>query len=691
MKHKRLTVSYISNPSKLIIVTFIFCLLFTNDVLSQDKIKIAALEWEPFISAQLSNNGYTSEVIEEAFASVNHEVEFEFVTFARAQKLLDKGLTDGYITPYANIKEPEQHSLSSPFYGDSIVLLKPKSLDLSLVSPSSLAFDDYIVQLSKYKFGIIRGSITTKGFKSLHANNIRYTTSNIQNIDNLARGIVDFIIIGKHSAADIITNKRPHLIGKFEIIQPKDSNDTFRIAFSKKDSTIKNSFNKGLMAIERNGTLTKISKKHGIYPPQKQNNKTVLTIGTVNNKDMLQLQSLSSTFEKANPDIFLDWRIYDENTLRSRTLSDLAISDGQFDIMTIGLQEIPVWSKNKWLTPIDNLSEEYDVSDIFERLREVHSYNGKLHALPFYAETSVTYYRKDLFSKANITMSKQPTYKDIIKYAKAIHDPENEIFGLCLRGKSGWGENMAIFTTMVNTYGGKWFDKGWHPKITSKAWKEALNTYNLLLTKYSPPRPYLNGYNENLELFLEGKCGMWIDSTIASSSLFNNELSTVSNHVAVTKAPIAITENGSNWLWAWSFAIPESSKNKYIAQKFITWATSKDYIKLLSKTKSSKAIPQGTRQSTYTNQAYQDAMPYSHIVLESMTETTKQHYKDSNKPYKGIQFVEIAEFPAIANHVGLLISDVIQGKILADVALKKAQNFTNLQMALSGYYGEGNY
>jgi sorbitol/mannitol transport system substrate-binding protein len=585
--------------------------------------------------------------------------------------------------------ETNQYSLSKPFYGDSIVLLKPKSLNISLVNPSTLTIDDYIAQLTQYRFGIIRGSLLSKQYPSLAANNINYATNNIQNIDDLSQGIVDFIIIGKYSAAEIITNKRPHLIGSFEVIQPKNSNNAFRIAFSKKNKNhqrIKNSFDKGLMAIQQNGTLNIINQKHGMYPPQKQSNKTTLTIGTVNNKDMLQLKALSESFEEAHQDIHLDWHVYDENTLRSRTLSDLAISDGQFDIVTIGLQEIPVWSKNKWLSPIKNLSKEYDVPDIFERLIEAHSYEDELHALPFYAESSVTYYRKDLFLKADITMNEQPTYADIITYAEAVHNPEEGIFGLCLRGKAGWGENMALFTTMVNTYGGKWFDKNWQPQINSEAWKQALNTYHLLLTKYSPPKPELNGYNENLELFLKGKCGIWIDSTIASSSLFNSEASLVSNHVAVVKAPIANTVRGSNWLWAWSFAISTYSKNKDAAQKFITWATSKEYIALLSKNMSYKAIPQGTRISTYTNDSYQDVMPYSHIILRSMTDASKQSNKDDDKPYKGIQFVEISEFPSIANHVGLLISDVIQGKTSTDNALKKAQKYTKLQMRLSGYY-----
>jgi sorbitol/mannitol transport system substrate-binding protein len=666
--------------------------LFATEVQSKEKVKIATLEWEPFISSKLPNNGYTAEVIKAAFKNRGYDVVIEFVTLARGKKLLEQGLIDGYITPYGHIKETEEHLLSSPFHGDSIGLLKSKSLVVNSLETSSATFDDYIEQLARYKFGVIRGGLVSERFNFLPASNVHYSTNALQNIDNLAQGKVNFIVIGKYSAADIITNLRPHLIGKFEFLQTKESSNGFRIAFSnksKKHLKIKKHFNKGLGEIELDGTLAELSKKHGIYPSKIADDKTILTVGTVNNRDMLILEELSSIFEKENPEIEIKWRIYDENTLRNRTLSDLAISDGQFDIVTIGLQEIPTWSKNEWLSPITNLPNDYEVSDIFQRLIDTHSYKNELYALPFYAESSVTYYRKDLFLKAGITMVAQPTYKDIIKYAEAIHNPTKGIYGICLRGKAGWGENMGLFTTMVNTYGGTWFDKHWLPKINSIPWKQALETYSFLITKFGPPQPTLKGYNENLQLFLAGKCGIWIDATIASNTLFDNELSLVSDHVGVVKAPTAVTSHGANWLWAWSFAIPANSQNKNIAQKFITWATSKSYINLVSQKKGIKSIPQGTRHSTYANHTYQASLPYADIMFEAMLDASEQGYKDSDKPYKGIQFVEISEFPAIGNYTGLLITEVIKGNITPEVALKKAQNHTKLQMDLSGYNKTG--
>ncbi len=82
---------------------------------------------------------------------------------------------------------------------------------------------------------------------------------------------------------------------------------------------------------------------------------TTLTIATVNNGDMVVMQKLSSQFEAQHPDIRLRWVILEENVLRQRVTTDIATHAGQFDILTIGNYEVPIWARQGWLEPIDNL------------------------------------------------------------------------------------------------------------------------------------------------------------------------------------------------------------------------------------------------------------------------------------------------------------------------------------------------
>src|ERR1700719_318117 len=225
--------------------------------------------------------------------------------------------------------------------------------------------------------------------------------------------------------------------------------------------------------------------------------KTV-TIATVNNPAMIELKKLSTKFEAENPDIKLNWVVVEENILRQRVTTDVSTGSGQFDLVFIGLYETPIFAKRGWLKEVANLSPEYDLEDVFKSIRDGLSYQGKLYALPFYGESSMLMYRKDLLEAKGLTMPEQPTYDDIKKIADALTDKAKGIYGITLRGKPGWGENMAYLDTLINTFGGTWFDMKWVPTIDTPEWKKGLTFYIDLIKADGPPGASANGFNENL-------------------------------------------------------------------------------------------------------------------------------------------------------------------------------------------------
>ena len=412
--------------------------------------------------------------------------------------------------------------------------------------------------------------------------------------------------------------------------------------------------------------------------------KTRLTIATVNNGDMVVMQELSSKFEQANPDIELRWVVLEENVLRQRTTTDVASQGGQFDVLTIGSYEAPIWARRDWLKPLD-LPASYDVNDLLKPIREGLSNNGKLYAVPFYGESSMLYYRKDLFEKAGITVPEQPTYPQVREWASKVHDPRNGVYGVCLRGKPGWGENMAFVSTLVNTYGGRWFDMKWQPTIATPAWKEAVGFYVDLLKKYGPPGASSNGFNENLALFSTGKCGMWVDATVAAGLLSNPKESKVYDQVGFARAPIEKYPNGSNWLWAWALAVPKTSKSPEAAQRFVAWATSKEYIQLVADQNGWVAVPPGTRTSTYENPNYQKAAPFAPIVLKAIQSADITRPSAEPTPYKGVQYVDIPEFQAIGSSVGQTLAAALTNRVSVDRALQQSQRSTERFMKHTGY------
>jgi len=410
-----------------------------------------------------------------------------------------------------------------------------------------------------------------------------------------------------------------------------------------------------------------------------------LVIATVNNGHMIEMQKHSKDFEKANPGITLKWVTLEEGVLRQRVTTDIATKGGQFDVMTIGLYEAPIWSKKGWLTEIKT-DAKYDVDDLLPAIRSGLSLDGKLYAAPFYGESSMTMYREDLVKAKGLTMPPNPTWTQMADIVSKIHDPAKGVYGLCLRGKPGWGDNMAFLTTMVNTYGGQWFDMNWKPQIDSKPWKDAIGQYVDLMKKYGPPGASANSFNENLALFNEGKCGVWIDATIAASFVSDPKQSKVADKVAFAQAPTAVTPKGANWLWSWNLAIPASSKNPDAAQKFITWATSKDYINLIAKEAGWHAVPTGTRKSTYANPEFQKVAKFAAEEKKAIDSANPNDSTLPKSPYVGVQYAAIPEFQAIGIAVGQQMSSTLSGKVTVDAALKTSQTAAEREMTKGGYY-----
>lgn len=410
-----------------------------------------------------------------------------------------------------------------------------------------------------------------------------------------------------------------------------------------------------------------------------------ITIATVNNGDMIRMQALTSEFTAAHPDIQVNWVTLEENILRERVTTDIATGGGQYDILTIGNYEVPIWGKQGWLVPLE-FDASYDVDDLLPAIRGGLTVDGKLYGAPFYGESAFLMYRTDLFEKAGLTMPEAPTWEFIGEAARKITDRSADVNGICLRGKAGWGENMALIGSMANSFGARWFDEEWKPQFDSPEWKEALQFYVDLMKDAGPQGASSNGFNENLTLFQQGKCGIWIDATSAGSFVSDPKQSTVADKVAYTIYPNKEgVENHGNWLWSWNLAIPTSSKNAEAAKTFIQWATDKAYTELVASKEGWANVPPGTRTSLYENTNYLDAAGFADETKAAMDAADITKPTVQPVPYTGGQFVAIPEFQSIGTTVGQLFSAVIAGQSTVDDALAQAQSTTEREMRRAGY------
>ncbi|TDT73811.1 sorbitol-binding protein /mannitol-binding protein [Litoreibacter halocynthiae] len=410
-----------------------------------------------------------------------------------------------------------------------------------------------------------------------------------------------------------------------------------------------------------------------------------LTIATVNNGHMVEMQKFTPEFEAANPGITLNWVTLDEGTLRSRVTTDITTKGGQFDVMTIGMYEAPIWGARGWLEEL-TFDAEYDVDDILPAMRGGLSHEGKLYAAPFYGESSMIMYRKDLVEAAGMSIEDNPSWDHIREVAKAITNKDEGVYGICLRGKPGWGDNMAFITTMANSFGAQWFNEDWTPALNSEAWKDAVTFYVEMLNESGPPGSEGNSFNEILALMNEGKCGMWIDATIAASFVTDPAQSKVADKIAFAQSPQKATTKGANWLWAWALAVPAGTKQGDDAKKFIEWATSKSYIELVASKNGWGSVPTGTRQSTYDNPKFQEAATFDEAELKAILSANPEDSTMNPSPYVGVQFAAIPEFQAIGTAVGQQMTDALAGNITVEEALANGQAAADREMKKAGYY-----
>src|SRR6266853_1392392 len=397
---------------------------------------------------------------------------------------------------------------------------------------------------------------------------------------------------------------------------------------------------------------------------------STITLAAVDNPSMADLKKLVPDFESSHSGIKVNIVTLPEDQLRQQVTQDVAAKSGRYDLFTIGTYEVPLWAKKGWienLNPFIAKDSSYDAADLIPGISGALSYKSNLYAVPFYGESSMLMYRKDLLAAKGQTMPDHPTWDQVAAVARAVNS--SSVNGICLRGLPGWGEQLAPLDTVVNTYGGRWFDEKWNAQLNTPQWKSAVTFYTTLLKNAGEPGAGNAGFTECLNAYNSGKVAMWYDATVAASN-FTGAAATNSGYAY---APTKLTPY-SGWLWSWALGIPSTSTKKDAAWTFIDWATNKDYIKLVGTKLGWAHVPPGTRTSTYAIPEYQAAAgAFAAVTVDSIAHADVTHSTVDAVPYIGVQYVDIPEFQQLGDQVSQEFAKVIAGGQTVDQALQRAQ------------------
>src|SRR3954447_3989247 len=265
-----------------------------------------------------------------------------------------------------------------------------------------------------------------------------------------------------------------------------------------------------------------------------------ISVLMVGNPQMVDTEKLTKDTFTKDTGIKVNYTILPENELRDKVTQDIATGAGQYDVVTIGAYEVPIWSKNKWLTEMDQYADKdssFDKADLLPPITKVLSgEDGKLYGIPFYGESSFLMYRKDVFAKKGLTMPQNPTWAQVAALAAKVDGAEPGMKGICLRGLPGWGEQGGPLTTLVNTFGGTWFTKDWQAQVDAPPFKKAVNFYVNLVRAHGEPGAAQAGFTECLNSFSQSKTAMWYDATSAAGSVEDPKVSKVAGKVGYVPA-----------------------------------------------------------------------------------------------------------------------------------------------------------
>jgi len=383
-----------------------------------------------------------------------------------------------------------------------------------------------------------------------------------------------------------------------------------------------------------------------------------------------------------------------ENDLRQRLTTEASTGGTTYDIFYLGPYEAATWARNGWLENLepyfDGLSADraawYDRDDLIQGMAQSLSLDGEAYALPFYGESSFIMYNKELFEKNGLTMPAEPTWQEIYELAKKIHDPAKGIVGMTMRGAPGWGMSGAPFVTMVNAFGGRFFDMDWNATIDTPEQRDAWEMYKKILREAGQADILSYTYNECIGLMASGNCGIYYDATSIAPPLEADD-SKVQGKMGYVLAPHAKLKSNTAWLWNWAMGLnPNSSKaKKDAAFDFMLWATSKDYIKMtVDMDPSGASTPPASRSSTYELPVYA-AAPYAEMTLKALEGMDFTKPTLEPVPYVGLQYIAIPEFADAGTKMTEYLADYVVDKISLDEAIRKTQAVFE-QVAIDGNY-----
>lgn len=634
----------------------------------ESVLQIGSSDISPYSSKHNPRKGYINEVVLTAFKKLGVEYRLQYFPHARMVHLLENADLHSAFPVRKFSHDSNKFLYSTPLPGGEAGLLVKTGKPAVQGKGSRL-------------IGVIRNESIPPQLLQNHRFEFFHANSHIQLLELLSKDRLDAVFIDRYTVGELIIAQLPELIGKVKFEQTYQYDSPFYFAVSKRSKGAQafvEGFNAVIAEMEKSGEIQQVLHRYGIY--QKRNpspgklKELLIAAPNINSIDFLKLRAQS--YLKSHKNIRLNWRVMEESVLRKRMLGDFALSHNEFDIAFVGPYEVQNWAGLNWFQPFGRLEKDYDLEDLLPLHQSKIQFQEQIYALPVLAETSVMYYRKDILEKLDIELPEHVSYEQLETILAKVHRSEPYVSGIGLRTRPGWGQNIALISTMAQTFGANWNIKNLN--LNSPQWQEAITTYYRLVTMYGPTEIEDLGWQENQTLFEQGKLAFFIDSSSFASRFQNSESSLVRDKFAITDVPSFSGNAGVRWVWSWNLAIPKDAPNSSQARELAQWMTSKEGLDLSQNSEGYQryAWPLANRKSTYNNQWQDKRFAYIQKELNLLNNAPLEQFNS----HVSSQFLNLSYFPSIGDILGLEIyNGLIHQKPVASVLKQAQQKIDRLQ------------
>lgn len=362
--------------------------------------------------------------------------------------------------------------------------------------------------------------------------------------------------------------------------------------------------------------------------------------------------------------------------IRQKAVLDLSSGTGTWASHAADPMYYDLYVANNWIDPLDGYlgdakltdNDWFDYEDILEGWRGSTSIDGKPYGMPFDGEATVQVYRKDVYSERGLKAAE--TLEEYVANAKAVHDPENRLWGAALRGFKGAGQNMYIYPSIFREFGGEWFD-GERLVVDSEQAIAALDWYVQLLNTYSPSGVENWNWPDIADAFGQGTLGSYIDAHSSAAVIADPTKSKVVGKIAFARWPKGPSGKRCTSIWNWSFpinaALPE--KEKAATWLFLQWAASKE-----TQAATSYAFPGAYKRSGVNRTSLWNDEAYTAEIAklgDNLIEATTQSFEqDTDVEWRP----RLPQWPAVGETMATAIQAALVGQASVKDALTEAQS-----------------